>query len=199
MGQFPSAQTERRGISVDDHMRLKGAEDVIFALGDCTATPYAATAQSAAQQGKWLGKRFNQMARVGDLRAQLEDAQKNGQTDQVKTLERMVEKAERIKPFHYSHSGALAYIGHDKAIADLPFMNGGVSVGGVATYLAWRGVYFTVSGRKIEKRMRWAYIPLSLLTVLLAFCSCLSLPLPLCCRNSSRCATDSTSQWTGPR
>jgi NADH:ubiquinone reductase (non-electrogenic) len=195
MGQFPSVQTERRGISVDDHMRLKGAEDVIFALGDCTATPYAATAQSASQQGKWLGKRFNQMARVTDLKAQLEEAQKNGQTDQVKTLERMVEKAERIKPFHYSHSGALAYIGHDKAIADLPFMNGGVSVGGVATYLAWRGVYFTVSvaGQDVEVRIDPLYAQLTDKT------PDLSLPLFPWCRNSSRCATGSTSQWTGPR
>lgn len=58
-------------------------------------------------------------------------------------IEKMLSKASRLKAFHYSHSGALAYIGHDKAIADLSFMNGGSSVGGVANFVAWRGVYFS--------------------------------------------------------
>jgi len=34
----------------------------------------------------------------------------------------------KLRPFHYSHQGSLAYIGSDKAIADLPFMNGNVSI-----------------------------------------------------------------------
>lgn len=139
MSQLTDSQTNRRGLEVDDHMRLKGSEETIFALGDCTATPYAATAQSASQQGKYLGKRFNQMARMEDLQSQLKEAT----PEQAPVIEKMLQKASRLKPFHYSHSGALAYIGHDKAIADLPFMNGGISVGGVATFIAWRGVYFS--------------------------------------------------------
>lgn len=143
MAQLPESQKNRRGLEVDDHMRLKGMEESVFALGDCTATPYAATAQSASQQGKWLGKRFNQMARIDDLQEAVGLAQREGRWDEVPTYQKMLRKAEKLKPFHYSHAGALAYIGGDKAIADLPFVNGSVSVGGVATFIAWRGVYFT--------------------------------------------------------
>lgn len=32
----------------------------------------------------------------------------------------------KMRPFEYSHQGSLAYIGSEKAIADLPFMNGNV-------------------------------------------------------------------------
>jgi len=143
MAQLPNDQKNRRGLDVDSHMRLKGAGDSIFALGDCTATDYAATGQTAAQQGTWLGKRFNQMARCDDLEEQLDLARKQNNQAQIASLERMLAKAQRLKPFTYSHQGALAYIGHEKAIADLPFMNGGISVGGVATFLVWRSVYFT--------------------------------------------------------
>ncbi|CAO1638761.1 unnamed protein product [Sympodiomycopsis kandeliae] len=143
MSQLPESQTNRRGLEVDEHMRLKGAEEAIFALGDCTATSYAATAQSASQQGKWLGKRFNQLARMEDLQSQLKEAESSNSPEQAAVITKMLTKASRLKPFHYSHSGTLAYIGHEKAIADLPFMNGGISVGGVATYFAWRGVYFS--------------------------------------------------------
>jgi NADH:ubiquinone reductase (non-electrogenic) len=48
MLKLPAEQTNRRGITVDDGLRMKGAKD-IFAIGDCTATSYAPTAQVASQ------------------------------------------------------------------------------------------------------------------------------------------------------
>lgn len=142
MAQLPDAQTNRRGLEVDDHMRLKGCDD-IFALGDCTATSYAPTAQVASQQGKWLAKRFNQMARTDELAQSIEIAQKAGKWEQVPTLQKMLKKAEKYKPFHYTHAGTLAYVGGDKAVADLPFSSSQLSFSGVAAYITWRAVYFS--------------------------------------------------------
>ncbi|KAH6904262.1 NADH dehydrogenase [Coprinopsis sp. MPI-PUGE-AT-0042] len=157
MSKFPETQTVRRGITVDDHLRLMGSED-IFAIGDCTATSYAPTAQVASQQGAYLARVFHQIARrdaLVDRLKLLETAQMTGAyehagegMDQAK-----VEKEARLlqsqlakinpKAFQYSHQGSLAYIGSDKAIADLPFMNGNVATGGVATYLFWRSAYLS--------------------------------------------------------
>ena len=46
----------------DDFLNMKGADNV-FALGDCTSTAYAPTAQVASQQGAYLGRCFNQLAK----------------------------------------------------------------------------------------------------------------------------------------
>ena len=48
-------------------------------------------------------------------------------------MRKQLAKAEKLRPFHYSHQGSLAYIGSEKAIADLPFFNGNLATGGVAT------------------------------------------------------------------
>ena len=42
-----------------------------------------------------------------------------------------------------SEQGSLAYIGSEKAIADLPFLNGNIATGGVATMLFWRSAYLS--------------------------------------------------------
>lgn len=38
---------------------------------------------------------------------------------------------------------SLAYIGSDKAIADLPVLSGNLAVGGLATYYFWRSAYLS--------------------------------------------------------
>lgn len=118
MSRLKTDQNSPRGILVDDYMRIKGAND-IYAIGDCTFSKYAPTAQVASQQGKYLASVFENLARIDE-----------GQQT-------------KITPFQYSHQGSLAYIGSDKAIADLPFLNGNVSVGGVATFVFWRSAYIS--------------------------------------------------------
>lgn len=133
MAQFPSVQTNRRGLTVDGHLRVSGA-DGIFALGDCTATSYAPTAQVASQQGAYLAKFFNKLAKKETLLVEkqlletreIPEDQKAGVKDKLSTIEKHLQKLENPRPFHYSHQGSLAYIGSEKAIADLPFMNGTV-------------------------------------------------------------------------
>ena len=133
IAQFPSVQTNRRGLTVDGHLRVAGA-DGIFALGDCTATSYAPTAQVASQQGAYLAKLFNKLAKKDSLLVEkqlLETTEVSEDKAEVKNkldvINRQLEKLENPRLFQYSHQGSLAYIGSERAIADLPFMNGTVS------------------------------------------------------------------------
>jgi len=124
---------------------MKGANG-IFAIGDCTATSYAPTAQVASQQGAYLARILHQMAKQDSLQERLAELGRAkasvsptvpGVTpeaaDEYKRLQDEIDGVERqlgkikLRPFHYSHQGSLAYIGSEKAIADLPFMNGNVS------------------------------------------------------------------------
>jgi len=148
MNQFSSEQTNRRGITVDDHLRMQGPNGSIFAIGDCSATSYAPTAQVASQQGAYLGKMFSQMAEKEKLAAERatiinEPEPSEGAKVRLVAIDKRLKKLENLRPFHYSHQGSLAYIGSDKAIADLPFLNGNVAMGGVATYLFWRSAYIS--------------------------------------------------------
>ncbi|KAF9479533.1 FAD/NAD(P)-binding domain-containing protein [Pholiota conissans] len=153
MAKLPEDQKNRRGIEVDDFLRMKGTNGSIFAIGDCTATSYAPTAQVASQQGAYLARILNQMAKKDaliDNVAKLERlAEMPVEAEEKKRVEAEKEDVKRqldrikFRPFHYSHQGSLAYIGSDKAIADLPFMNGNFASGGVATYLFWRSAYLS--------------------------------------------------------
>ena len=44
-----------RGLIVDEHLKVKGAENV-YAIGDAVLSGYAPTAQVAAQQGTHIGR-----------------------------------------------------------------------------------------------------------------------------------------------
>ncbi|CCM01246.1 uncharacterized protein FIBRA_03295 [Fibroporia radiculosa] len=146
MARLPQAQTNRRGVAVDAHLRMEGT-DSIWAIGDCAATSYAPTAQVASQQGAYLARILAQIAKRDNLEVRLKTLQDGPQTEETKpeiaSIERQLVKTEKLRPFHYSHQGSLAYIGSDKAIADLPFFNGNLATGGVATFLFWRSAYLS--------------------------------------------------------
>lgn len=129
MAKLPNEQTNRRGITVDESLRMKGARGV-FAIGDCTATSYAPTAQVAQQEGAYLARVFKQLAKADALRAELAQVAVLADADpekksRVETLESQIAKVEKVRPFKYSHQGSLAYIGSERAIADLPFFSSG--------------------------------------------------------------------------
>ncbi|KAF8598884.1 FAD/NAD-P-binding domain-containing protein [Ceratobasidium sp. AG-I] len=146
MANFPEHQTNRRGITVDDFLSMKGA-DGIFAVGDCTATSYAPTAQVASQEGHYLARLFGQIAKKEKLEKRLAELRASVPTEQtaaeIESVVKQINKASKLRPFHYSHQGSLAYIGSEKAIADLPFLNGNFASGGMATYLFWRSAYLS--------------------------------------------------------
>ncbi|KAG8760367.1 NADH:ubiquinone oxidoreductase [Serendipita sp. 396] len=137
-------QTNKRGLTVDDHMVVLGSNGAIYSFGDCTATSYAPTAQVAAQQGTYVGRLFNQMAEKARLEALVEELKREkADLSEIDAASKKLLKASKFKPFHYSHQGSLAYIGSDKAVADLPFLNGNFSSGGVFTFLFWRSAYMS--------------------------------------------------------
>ncbi|KAJ7054072.1 NDE2, mitochondrial external NADH dehydrogenase [Mycena amicta] len=142
MAQLPTEQTNKRGISIDEHMQMKGTNGSIFAIGDCTASSHAPTAQVAAQQGAYLARAFAQRAKRDALQAQAVEADNGAQEEEAEAAKRSLAKF-KIRPFTYSHQGTLAYIGSDKAIADLPVLNGSLAAGGVLTYYFWRSAYLS--------------------------------------------------------
>jgi NADH:ubiquinone reductase (non-electrogenic) len=83
-------QSNPRGLEVDDFLRVRGSSgNEIFALGDCTVSGNAWTAQVAAQQGKYLARAFRD------------------------------EDANPLLPFSYKHQGTMAYVGEGQAVAVL--------------------------------------------------------------------------------
>lgn len=99
-------------LLVGPDLKVKG-EESIYALGDCSSVeekPLPATGQVAEQQGRYLAKAFR-------LRA----------------------KGKKVPPFVYKPMGMLAYVGGNRAVADLPAVKGR----GFLTFLFWRSVYLS--------------------------------------------------------
>ncbi|KAJ8104655.1 hypothetical protein ONZ43_g7748 [Nemania bipapillata] len=65
-------------------------------------------------------------------------------TAEIEGLEKQLRRIKDIKPFNYSHQGSLAYIGSEKAVADIAWLNGNVASGGKLTYLFWRSAYLSM-------------------------------------------------------
>jgi NADH dehydrogenase len=95
---------------------------------DSKLTSLPATAQRANQQGVYLGRKLNKLARAHE--GMVLNGMLDGDLDEA-----------AYKAFEYHHMGSLAYIGN-AAIFDF----GGYSFGGglVAVYL-WRSIYFAQS------------------------------------------------------
>lgn len=75
-------------------------------LGDCAATKFAPTAQVAAQQGTYLARLFNTMARTETLEAEIATLSKQQfSSSEVETKQKQLSKVKLMKPFEYSHQG----------------------------------------------------------------------------------------------
>ena len=106
----PKTRTSR--LITDEWFRVKGCNG-IYAMGDCAAfetLELPATSQVAQQEGRYLAK----------------------------VLEAL-ERGERIAPFRYHHFGMLAYVGSNRALADLTAVKGR----GLTTWIFWRSAYLT--------------------------------------------------------
>lgn len=156
LSRVASQRGSRRGLLVNEYLVVEGTSDV-WALGDCTATKYAPTAQVAAQQGVYLAGLFNQLARAEDIESEVNKLESLAKTttndsDRKAVLAEMEAKARKLRrtrsllPFEYSHQGSLAYIGSDKAVADLTFWGdtSNFATGGQLTYLFWRSAYISM-------------------------------------------------------
>jgi len=152
LGKIPAQKDSRRGLAVNEYLVVQGARD-IWAIGDCAVAGYAPTAQVAGQEGNFLARLFNNMAKTEMLEEKIRDLSgslnlKPGNaaeiSREIESTERQLRRIKDVKPFHYSHQGSLAYIGSDKAVADVSWFNGNFASGGSLTFLFWRSAYLSM-------------------------------------------------------
>lgn len=152
ISRIPAQKNSRRGLAVNEYLVVQGARD-IWAIGDCAVAGYAPTAQVASQEGNFLARLFNNMAKTENLEQHIHElsSQMNLQSGnsaeaakEIEGLEKQLRRIKDIKPFHYSHQGSLAYIGSEKAVADVSWWNGNLATGGGLTYLFWRSAYLSM-------------------------------------------------------
>ncbi|KAF3402555.1 External alternative NADH-ubiquinone oxidoreductase [Talaromyces pinophilus] len=154
MSQIPAQKNSRRGLAVNEFLVVNGTEN-IWAVGDCAITNYAPTAQVASQEGAFLARLFNTMAKTEALEEELKRlsvAQQEAKNDEarneifaeIKERQRQLRRTKQIGPFQYSHQGSLAYIGKERAVADISWVSGNIASGGTMTYLFWRSAYLSM-------------------------------------------------------
>jgi len=72
------------------------------------------------------------------------DDDRNKLFDEIRALQRQLRRTKQIGPFQYSHQGSLAYIGKERAVADISWLSGNFASGGTLTYLFWRSAYLSM-------------------------------------------------------
>lgn len=127
----PAVQNSKRGLVINERLQMAGAEDSIFALGDCSFYPgLMPTAQVARQEGAYLADLLKKLHRIDHMKWAKEDPQK------------IKEEFEKIEKFKYHNRGMLAYVGHEKAIAHIGTTDdSGVSLDGTKGFMLWRRAY----------------------------------------------------------
>ncbi|RMZ76957.1 hypothetical protein DV737_g4626, partial [Chaetothyriales sp. CBS 132003] len=168
MAQIPAQKTARRGLNVNEYLVVNGTEN-IWAVGDCAVANYAPTAQVAAQEGAFLARLFNTMAKTDAIEAELgrlseqqaaaKPEQRKLLLDEIEERQRQLRRTKQVGPFHYSHQGSLAYIGAERAVADVSWFQGNIASGGTMTYLFWKSAYLSMcfsSRNRILVMLDWA-------------------------------------------
>lgn len=168
MKQIPAQKSSRRGLAVNEYLVVNGTEN-IWAVGDCAITNYAPTAQVANQEGAFLARLFNTMAKTDVIENELKglsvaqaeaksEEDRNKIFDEIKELQKQLRRTKQIGPFQYSHQGSLAYIGKERAVADISWVSGNFASGGTLTYLFWRSAYLSMcfsSRNRVLVAMDW--------------------------------------------
>lgn len=124
-------------------------------LGSPAIANYAPTAQVASQEGAFLARLFNSLAKTEQIDAELAKLSKaqSEARDQdtrneifatIKELQKRLRRVKQMGPFEYSHQGSLAYIGSDRAVADISWLSGNFASGGTLTFLFWRSAYVSM-------------------------------------------------------
>ncbi|KAL8751964.1 MAG: hypothetical protein Q9199_006074 [Rusavskia elegans] len=154
MSQIPAQKDSRRGLSVNEYLVVNGTENV-WAVGDCAIANYAPTAQVASQEGAFLARLFNSLAKTETINLELASlsnqqskapnpAARNEIFENIKALQKSLRRVKQIGPFEYSHQGSLAYIGSERAVADISWLSGNFASGGTLTYLFWKSAYLNM-------------------------------------------------------
>ena len=154
MSQIPAQKNSRRGLEVNEYLVVNGTEN-IWAVGDCAIANYAPTAQVASQEGAFLARMFNALAKTETINNELATLSDNQAREmdkekrtailgEIKTLQKSLRRIKQIGPFEYSHQGSLAYIGSERAVADVSWLSGNFASGGTMTYLFWKSAYLNM-------------------------------------------------------
>lgn len=154
MSQIPAQKNSRRGLEVNEYLVVNGTEN-IWAVGDCAIANYAPTAQVASQEGAFLARMFNALAKTETINNELTSLSDNQAREmdkekrtailgEIKTLQKSLRRIKQIGPFEYSHQGSLAYIGSERAVADVSWLSGNFASGGTMTYLFWKSAYLNM-------------------------------------------------------
>lgn len=121
-----NGQTDRRGLLVDECLRVKGTKPgEVFAIGDCAVSGKPPTAQVAYQQGKYLGRQF----RLGG--------------------QHLIDSPE-TPAFEYNHQGTMAYIGKGEAATEIN-PNAMIKLGrsSITDHFWWRSLYGDVDQLRV--------------------------------------------------
>ena len=154
MSQLPAQKDSRRGLAVNEYLVVNGTENV-WAVGDCAIANYAPTAQVASQEGAFLARLLNAAARTDTLKSELarlsieqstqqDKDKRNAALAEIEEVQRRLRRVKQIGPFRYSHQGSLAYIGQEKAVADVSWLSGNFASGGTLTFLFWKSAYLNM-------------------------------------------------------
>ena len=119
----------------DGKLNLNEIAQMLIETGN-KMTSLPATAQVASQQGHYLGKKLNKLAKKRDA----------GYNMNPHTSEEVLDVDDDLyKPFKYTNLGSLAYIGNAAAF-DLPLPGSvGSFAGGLIAMYAWRSFYLSES------------------------------------------------------
>ncbi|CDH13698.1 related to Rotenone-insensitive NADH-ubiquinone oxidoreductase, mitochondrial [Zygosaccharomyces bailii ISA1307] len=133
--KIPEQKECTRALAVNQFLQVKGSKN-IFAIGDNAFAGLPPTAQVAHQEAEYLAKVFDKMAQLPKFHQELNNA-----TDKFDLL---FEKS-GFKPFNYVHYGALAYLGAEKAIANITYgKRSFYTGGGLLTFYIWRVLYLSM-------------------------------------------------------
>lgn len=137
-------QNSRRGLLINDKLQLLGAEDSIWAIGDCTFYPgLFPTAQVAHQEAEYLADILKIQQKIDKLKWQLSNTSNASDNAKLHAKLDRIEK-QKLKSFEYNHQGTLAYIGSEQAIADLAVGESKYRMAGSFTFLFWRSAYLAM-------------------------------------------------------
>ncbi|KAH3669039.1 hypothetical protein WICMUC_005102 [Wickerhamomyces mucosus] len=132
--KIPEQNQANRGLIVNENLLVNGTNN-IFAIGDNAFAKLPPTAQVAHQEAEYLSKVFSKISRIPNFHENLKSSTKPD----------VLFEENGIKPFKYIHLGSLAYLGAEKAIANITYGSRSFySGGGIFTFFVWRVLYVSM-------------------------------------------------------
>lgn len=133
--KIPEQNTSTRALNINSFLQVQGSNN-IFAIGDNAFCGLPPTAQVAHQQAEYLAKTFDKMAQLPNFHKSL--AERKEKAD-------LLFEENNFKPFKYTHLGALAYLGSERAIANITYGKRSLYTGGgLFTFYIWRLSYLAM-------------------------------------------------------